>query len=129
MLRMLRILVMATLTLVAIPAMLIAADPFLRTHVAGGEKQRWVTPDGSATIVVYYAFSLLEMFTVRFPGQGSDGPGIVRVFDPARRMLKQFALDWLGDAEPVYEGSHCATIQTLHTFCWPDRLQYHGSPG
>ena len=71
----------------------------------------------------------LEMFTVRFPGQGSDGPGIVRVFDPAGRMLKQFALDWLGDAEPVYEGSHCATIQTLHTFCWPDRLQYHGSPG
>jgi hypothetical protein len=57
------------------------------------------------------------MFTVRFPGQGSDGPGIVRVFDPAGRMLKQFALDWLGDAEPVYEGSHCATIH----------LQPHGS--
>src|SRR5436190_17537885 len=33
------------------------------------------------------------------------------------RMLKQFALDWLGDAEPVYEGSHCATIH----------LQPHGS--
>jgi hypothetical protein len=37
MLRIFRILVIATLTLMAIPASLIAADPFLRTHVAGGE--------------------------------------------------------------------------------------------
>ena len=106
-------------TVVAVPVSLVVADPFIRTHVVAGERERWVAPDGSATVVIYGAFSIVEMFTPRFPGQGSDGPGIVRVFDRTGRKIDQHAVDYLGSLTPITpSGTHCVLLD--NEICWPD---------
>jgi hypothetical protein len=115
-------------TLVAIPVSLVAADSYLRSHVVTGERERWVAPDGSATVVVYGAFSIVEMFRPRFPGQGSDGPGFVRVFDRTGRKLHEHAVDYLGSLTPVsFSGNHCVWLDI--EICWSDQLEDHVPPG
>ena len=115
-------------TVVAIPVSLVVADPFIRAHVIAGERERWVAPDGSATVVIYGAFSIVDMLRPRFPGQGSDGPGIVRVFDRTGRMIHQHAVDYLGSLTPIsFSGSHCVLLD--YEICWPDRIEDHEAPG
>jgi hypothetical protein len=115
-------------TLVAIPVGLVVADSSIRSHFVTSERERWVAPDGSATVVIYGAFSIVEMFRPRFPGQGSDGPGIVRVFDRRGAKIHEHAVDFLGSLTPIsYSGGHCVLLD--YEICWPDRLEDHVPPG